>query len=53
MPKKLPADPADHPTECRCDACKAWWAARGGVIPSTGQDKPDPELEPGAEDEQQ
>jgi len=45
-------DPTDHPTECACDLCKAYWAARGLEPPSSGEDEPDPELEPGAEDDE-
>lgn len=52
MAKKLPADPADHPTECRCAACVAWWKARGLTMPTTGEDEADAEIEPGAEDDE-
>lgn len=46
-----PGDPVDHPTECFCKKCQKWLADRGLPRPTTGEDEPDPELEAGAEDE--
>ena len=40
----------DHPTECACAACKAFWASIGCAVPTNGEDEPDPELEDGAEE---